>query len=126
MTEKTDDIRSIMNIENKYGLILFRMGLSHLVDVGHRNLGDEEIEEGVRQIMAQGEKEKAGGKISVMTPEFRCEILRCSAEIAKFSIWTLFAYIKEHIVVGTESEAENHDPGTCPACGNDVEYGTAR
>ena len=45
-TEK-DDIQSIKNIENKYGLMLFRMGLSHLVDVGHRNLTDENVEDSI-------------------------------------------------------------------------------
>ena len=123
MNEKTEDIQSIRNIENKYGLMLFRMGLSHLVDVGHKHLGDDEIAECIAQIMAQGEEEKADGKISVMTPEFKCNILRCAAELAKFSIWTLFAYIKEHVVVGTESETKKGDARTCPTCGSEVEYG---
>lgn len=94
-----ENLKEIRNIENKYGLVLFRMGLSHLVDVGHRNLTDENVEESVQQIMTQGEKDKANGKIPVMTPEFQCEILRCAAELAQFSIWTLFAYIKKHVEV---------------------------
>jgi hypothetical protein len=96
MKEKLKEIR---NIEDKYGLVLFRMGLSHLVEVGHRNLDEASIEEGIKQIMAQGEKDKASGKISIMKPEFQCEILRCAAELSMFSIWTLFAYIKKHVVV---------------------------
>jgi len=35
MSSKTQEIRAI---ENKYGLALFRMGLTHLVDVGIRHL----------------------------------------------------------------------------------------
>ena len=97
------DIQFITNIENKYGLVLFRMGLSHLVDMGHRNLTDENVEESIRQIMAQGEEDKTNGKIPIMTPEFLCEVLRCAAELSKFGIWTLFAYINEHVVVGTEA-----------------------
>ena len=100
MNEDTakNKLEEIINIENKYGLILFRMRLSHLVDVGHRNFGDAEVAECVKQIMAQGEVEKANGAISVMTPEFQCEIVRCAAELSRFSIWTLFAYIKKHVV----------------------------
>jgi len=98
MAEKTD-IQNIRNIENKYGLVLFRMGLSHLVDVGHRNLTDENVEDSVQQIIAQGEEARANGKIPVMTPGFQCEILHCAAELSKFSIWTLFAYIKKHVVI---------------------------
>ena len=54
--------------------------------------------------MAQGEADKENGKVSIMTPEFQCNILRCAAELGKYSPWTLFAYIKEHVVVGTESD----------------------
>ena len=97
MSYKTEDVQAIKNVENKYGLILFRMGLTHLVDVGYRNLTDENVEETIKQIKVQGEADKAEGKISVMTPEFQCEIVRCAAELAKVSIWTLFAYIKKHL-----------------------------
>lgn len=95
----SNEMKEIRNIENKYGLVLFRMGLLHLVDVGHRNLTDEHVRESVEQIIAQGEEDAANGKISVMTPEFQCEIVRCAAELARFSIWTLFAYIKKYIEV---------------------------
>lgn len=94
-----EDIAAIHALENQYGLILFRMGLSYLVDVGHRNLTDENVEESIRQIMAQGEEDSANGKIPVMTLEFQCEIVRCAAELARFSIWTLFAYIKKYVEV---------------------------
>lgn len=95
----SNEMKEIRNIENKYGLVLFRMGLSHLVDVGHRNLTDENVRESVEQIMAQVEEDAANGKLSVMTPEFQCEIIRCAAELARFSIWTLFAYIKKYVEV---------------------------
>ena len=98
--ETKERMNEIRNIENKYGLMQFRMGLSHLFDVGHSNMTDENVEEGLKQIMAKGESDKADGKIPVMTPEFQCEILRCSAELARFSIWTLFAYIKKYVEVG--------------------------
>ncbi len=95
-----ENIKEIRNIESRYGLVLFRMGLSHLVDVGHRNLDDASVKEGVEQIMAQEKANAVEGKISVMTPEFQCEILRCAAELARFSIWTLFAYIKKYVDIG--------------------------
>lgn len=95
----SNEMKEIRNIENKYGLVLFRMGLSRLVDVGHRNLTDENVRESVEQIMAQVEEDAANGKLSVMTPEFQCEIVRCAAELARFSIWTLFAYIKKYVEV---------------------------
>ena len=95
-----EDMQKIKNIENKYGTMMFGMSLSHLVDVGHRNLTDENVEESIQKIMAQGEKDKCNGKMPIMTPEFLCEVLRCAAELSQFSIWTLFAYIKKHMAVG--------------------------
>ena len=95
------NLKEIINIENKYGLVLFRMGLSHLVDIGHRNFDDDSVAESIAQIMAKGEEDKANGVISVISPEFQCEIVRCAAELSQFSIWTLFTYIKEHVVVSS-------------------------
>jgi len=92
-------LSEIRKIENKYGLMMFRMGLSHLMDVGVRHMNDETVEESIQQIMAQEEADKADGKISIMTPEFQCEIVRCAAELAQHSIWTLFAYIKKYVEV---------------------------
>jgi hypothetical protein len=94
MKERMNEIR---NIEDKYGLIQFGMGLFYLVDVGHRHLSEIDIEESVKQIM--GEKDAADGVTMVMTPEFQCEILRCAAELSNFSILTLFAYIKKYVEV---------------------------
>jgi hypothetical protein len=100
LTIINNKLKEIREIENRYGLAPFRMGLSHLVDVGHRNLRESDIEKSIQLIMKQGENDAARGRISVMTPEFQCEILRCAAELARFGIWTLFAYIKKHVAVG--------------------------
>ena len=94
-----EKMREIRNIEDKYGLVLFRMGLTHLVDVGVRHLTEDNVEESIKQILAEGEADKANGIITFMTPQFRCEIVRCAAELAQFGIWELFGYIKKHVVV---------------------------
>ena len=97
--EAQEKMKEIQAIEDRYGFIPFRMGITHLVDAGHKNLDDETVEEGVKQILAQGESDKANGIRSFFTPDLRCAILRCSGELAKFSVMTLFAYIKEHVHV---------------------------
>ena len=97
--ELKDRMKEIRNIENEYGLMVFRMGLSHLVDTGHKHFTGAYVEEGIRQITAQGEADKANGVHPVMSVEFQCAILRCAASLARFSIWTLFAYIKKHMEV---------------------------
>ena len=97
--EAQEKMKEIRAIENRYGYIPFRLGITHLADVGINNLDDESVEEGVKQIIAQGEADKANGIRSFFTPELKCAILRCSGELAKFSVMTLFAYIKEHVHV---------------------------
>ena len=98
--DRDDPIKKIRVVEDQYGLVLFRMGLTHLMDVGVRNLDEEAVEECIHQIMDKGEDDKAQGKISVMTPEFQCSIVRCAADLALFSIWDLFAYIKKYVAIG--------------------------
>ena len=97
--DNIDNMQAITNIDNKYGSILFRMGLVQLFDVGHRNFDDDDVEETIMQIMTQGEIDKANGKKSIMSPEFQCEIVRCAAELSRFSPWTLFTYVKKHLVI---------------------------
>jgi phosphoserine aminotransferase len=100
MREETkENMRKIRNIEDEYGLLVFRGGLTQLVDVGVRNLNEKSVEEDVKKIMTQGKLDEANGKASFIAPEIQCEILRCAAELSKFSIWTLFRYIKEYVVV---------------------------
>ena len=97
--EAQEKMKQIQAIEDRYGFMPFRMGITYLVDVGHKNIVDESVEEGVRQILAQGETDKSNGIRSFLAPELQCAILRCAGELAKFSIMTLFAYIKEHVHV---------------------------
>ncbi len=98
----TGKIKEINNLESKYGLVLFRMGLTHLVDVGIRNLNNDNVKESIQQIIAQGEADRANGIVPIMTPEFQCEILRCASELAKFTIWDLFMYIKKHVAISND------------------------
>lgn len=91
----SDGIRAV---ENSYGLLLFRMALTHLIDVGVRHLTDENVAEAVEQIKSCGDEDKSNGTIRLMTPDFECSIVRCAAELAKFGIWDLIRYIKSDVV----------------------------
>ena len=93
--EKMAQIRAV---EDKYGLILFRMGLTHLIDVGARHLTEENVAETVKQIETEGKEDEVKGIKRIMTVEFQCDIVRCAAELAAFSIWDLIRYIKKYVV----------------------------
>jgi len=92
-----DHITEIREIENRYGSILFCMAISHLADVGVRNLTDEYIKDSVKQILAEHEESKINSGSPIITAEFQCSIIYCAVELAKFSIWDLFYYIKEYV-----------------------------
>jgi len=97
-----DNINAIRNLENEYGLALFRMALTYLVDVGVRNLSDEDVEDSIKQIVAEDEEIKANGDSPIMTAEFQSSIVRCAAELSKFSIWDLFLYIKKYVHISSK------------------------
>jgi len=92
-------MQELCAIEKKYGLALFRMALTHLVDVGTRHLTDVNVDEAIKQITANDKADKASGVTAIMTVEFQCEIVRCAASLAKFEIWDLFAYIKNYVPI---------------------------
>ena len=98
MTDDKKITAKIRAVEDKYGLVLFRMGLTYLIDVGARNLTEESAAEIIKEIEMLGKEEEASGKINIMTPEFKCDIVRCAAELAAFSIWDLIKYIKKYVV----------------------------
>ncbi len=96
MTPHDEKIRAV---ENKYGLFLFRMGLTHLMDVGIRHLSPENILSAVEQIQRESQEAAEQGKFLFMTPEFQIKIIRCAEELSAFSVWELFSYIKKYVHV---------------------------
>ena len=92
-----ENLTAIQELEERHGFVVFGMGLTHLFDVGLNNISDDIAEEWVQQILAKGEEDKINGVHSFMTPAFQCEIVRCAAELSKYTPWTLFAYIKNHL-----------------------------
>ncbi|SFY11427.1 hypothetical protein [Ruminococcus sp. XPD3002] len=71
--------------------MIFRMAISHLMDVGIRHLDDENVESTCTEIMKQDDSH------SFMTNEFQCEIVRNAAEIAKIEHTLVLAYIAKNV-----------------------------
>ena len=86
-------MKAIRKIEDRYGVMLFGMGLIQLVDIGYSNITDDYVSESIAKIAANGET-------SIMTPAVQCNIIRCAAELTQFSPMTLLAYIKRHMHIG--------------------------
>lgn len=71
--------------------MLFRMAVSHLIDVGMRNLSDEDVNETCEEIMKQDDSKL------FMTNEYQCDIVRTAAELAKINHIDLLIYISKYV-----------------------------
>lgn len=80
----------IRNIRSRHE-IMFRMAVSHLMDVGIRNL----TEEAVKAICEEIKKEDDSN--SFMTNDFKCDLVQLAGELAKIDHVHLLVYISRHV-----------------------------
>jgi hypothetical protein len=88
----------IAKIEEKYGVFIFKLALAYLMDVGIRNLNDEDaMEENIKNILAQNPFDKSNGFAPVLALAFQADALSCAGELAAFNSFSIFAYVKENV-----------------------------
>ena len=83
--------QNINSIRRNYGGIIFRMAISHLMDVGMRNLTPELVNEAKDEIM-----KKDDSKMFV-TNEALCNVVECAGELAKIDATYLLVYIGRNV-----------------------------
>lgn len=83
--------RNINNIRRDYGEMIFRMAISHLMDVGMRNLTPELVEEAKDEIMKQDNSKM------FVTNEALCDVVECAGELAKINAIDLLVYIGRNV-----------------------------
>lgn len=71
--------------------ILFRMAISHLMDVGIRHLTDENITETCAEIMQEDDTH------SFMTNKYKCALVKTAGELAKIDHIHLLNYISKEV-----------------------------
>ena len=71
--------------------VMFRMAISHLMDVGIRHLTEENITECCAEIMKQDDSR------SFMTNEFQCELVKMAGELAQIDHIHLLVYISREV-----------------------------
>lgn len=71
--------------------MLFRMAVSHLMDVGIRHLTDENITETCAEIMKEDDSH------SFMTNEYKCALVKTAGELAKINHIHLLNYISKEV-----------------------------
>ena len=97
--------KKIDEIRNRNHEAIFRMGISHLMDVGIRNLNEESIERTCEEIQREDDSR------AIMTNDFKCELIRTAGELAKIDHIHLLVYIQREVAydVGDNYEEENED-----------------
>ena len=92
-------------IRNRNHEMIFRMAISHLMDVGIRHLDEETIERACKEIQKEDDSK------AFMTNDFKCELIRVAGELAKIDHIHLLVYIQREVFydVGDSYEEENED-----------------
>lgn len=86
-TESEQKLNEIRNRDE----VLFRMGISHLMDVGARHLTEEIVKKTCELILQEDDNN------SFMTNGYKCAIVRTASEIAKINHIHLLVYIQREI-----------------------------
>ena len=89
-TFKTTE-QNINKLRRDYGEITFRMAISHLMDVGMRNLTPELVNEAKDEIMKQDDHKM------FVTNELLCDVVECAGELAKINATYLLVYIGRNV-----------------------------
>ena len=94
-----------LNEIRKRDEMIFRMAISHLMDVGIRHLDEENIERTCKAIQEEDDSK------SFMTNNFKCDLVRTAGELAKIEHIHLLVYIQREVTydVGDNYEEENED-----------------
>lgn len=83
--------QNINKLRRDYGEMIFRMSISHLMDVGMRNLTPELVNEAKDEII-----KKDDSKMFV-TNELLCDVVECAGELAKIDAIDLLVYIGRNV-----------------------------
>lgn len=83
--------KNINTLRKDYGEMIFRMSISHLMDVGMRNLTPELVNEAKDEIMKQDDSKM------FVTNEALCDVVECAGELAKINAIDLLVYIGRNV-----------------------------
>lgn len=97
--------KNINNLRRDYGEMIFRMAISHLMDVGMRNLTPELVNEAKDEIMKQDDSKM------FVTNEALCDVVECAGELAKINAIDLLVYIGRNVEYDVDGcyRAENEE-----------------
>ena len=83
--------QNINKLRRDYGEITFRMAISHLMDVGMKNLTPELVNKAKDEMMKQDDRKM------FVTNELLCDVVECAGELAKIDATYLLVYIGRNV-----------------------------
>lgn len=92
MSNYAESKKKFDEIRNKVGEMMFRMAISHLMDVGIRHLTEEIVEETCDKMMQEDDSR------AFMTNDFKCALVRTAYELAQIPHADLLVYIQREVV----------------------------
>lgn len=97
--------QNINKLRRDYGEMIFRMAISHLMDVGMRHLTPELVNEAKDEIVKQDDRKM------FVTNELLCDVVECAGELAKIDATYLLVYIGRNVEYDVEGFdcAENEE-----------------
>ncbi len=103
-TFKTTE-QNINKLRRDYGEMIFRMAISHPMDVGMRNLTPELVNEAKDEIMKQDDSKM------FVTNEVLCDVVECAGELARINAIDLLVYISRNVEYDVDGcyRAENEE-----------------
>lgn len=85
------EIEEMLNEIRNEDEMMFRMAVSHLMDVGIRHLTTDDVEHTCNEIMKQDETN------SLISNYYQCKIVKTAAKLAEFPHIHLLVYISKNI-----------------------------
>lgn len=103
MNNYAENRKRLEAIRNKYGEPMFRMAVSHLMDVGIRHLTKELVEETCEEIMKEDDSK------SFMTNGFKCDLIKAAYELAQISQIDLLVYIQREVTYDVNDNMPSYE-----------------
>ena len=83
--------KKIDNLRSRHDEAMFRMAISHLVDVGIRHLTEENVKHTCEQIMKEDDSN------SFMTNHYKCDLVWLAHDLAQLPQIDLLVYVQREI-----------------------------
>ena len=93
----TTKMKEIAQIEERYGLMIFTMALTYIMDIGIQNRRN--IKKCLEKVELNKQKDKKSGVTGILTPEHEHEIINCAMDLSNFNSWVLIKYLKNNLVL---------------------------